>query len=348
MSKADERSNLFCISSDVLNTIACIGVIALHHNGLVHTYDGGTSGWVQSLVVECLCYCSVPLFIMLSGANLLGYKERYSTTVFFKKRFIRTVIPWLFWSVVFLIWNLKTGMLKLEPLNGFTILDVILNNKVMSVYWFFGSLFGCYLVMPILSSLRNERKTLWYLAGISFVFFSCKPILSRWLQVNWSIDIPMGGGLVIFVLLGYLLTTQTLSRKQRIWLYILGFAGLSFRFFYTWYWSVRTGITDTSIKGYVYFHSVLYALAVFVFFNRIDWRKTLPEWLVKRIHSISACSFGIFLIHRKVMEYESQWLGIGNRQWTWRILCIPLTYLVCLGIVALIRKIPWIKYTVGG
>ena len=93
------------LTFDVLNVLAIIGVITLHHNGLVHSYKPG-SGWVQSLVFECLFYCSVPIFMMLSGANLLGYKDRYDTKTFLKKRLTRVAVPWLFWAVVFLAWRM--------------------------------------------------------------------------------------------------------------------------------------------------------------------------------------------------------------------------------------------------
>ena len=113
-----------------------------------------------------------------------------------------------------------------------------------------------------------------------------------------------------------------------------------FRFFYTWHFSLLKGETDTSIKGYRTFHSVLYACAVFLIFQRIPWNRILPQRIRRILPAISGCSFGIYLIHRLVMHYESLLLGIGNREWTWRILCIPLTYFICLGIVTLMKRIP--------
>ena len=331
-----------------MNILACIGVVALHHNGYVHGFDGGSIAWVQSLVVECLFYCSVPVFMMLSGANLLGYRERYGTAEFLKKRFLRTVVPWLFWSAVFLFWKLSNNTLQMEAVTWRTCADAILNSKVIPSYWFFPALFTCYLAIPVLSMVRNNRKLLWYIAGINFLYFSCKPVAETWLHLRWSIDAPLGGTLLIFVVLGYLLATEPPERKTRVILYILGAAGVLFRFFYTWYWSVQTGVTDVSIKGYQIFHSVLFSCAVFVAGCRIPWNRILPKWLQKQIPDMAACSFGIYLIHRTVMEYESQWLGLGNNRWSWRTLCVPLTYLVCLGIIKLIRRIPGLRILAGG
>lgn len=70
---------------DILNIIACLAVCYLHCNGGVHSFSN-TRFWKESLVIEVLCYFAVPIFIMLSGATLLKYKERYTTKQYFKKR----------------------------------------------------------------------------------------------------------------------------------------------------------------------------------------------------------------------------------------------------------------------
>lgn len=342
-SAANKRRTAF----DVLNIIACLGVIALHHNNLVHSYVRDSIGWIQSLVVECVCYCSVPVFMMLSGANLLGYLDRYSTGEFFKKRFIRTVIPWLCWSVIFLFWKIAAGDIKDESLTVLEKIQLITTYKVESVYWFFGELFACYLAMPVLSALRNQRRMLMYFAGINFIFLSVYPYVQNWLGLAWSIQVPIVGSLIIFVVLGYLLSTTQLSKRDRMILYAAGAICLLFRFFYTLYFSRLSGKTDVSIKAYVSFHSVFYACAFFALMLNIPWDSILPSWLKKRLPAISDCSFGIFLIHRMVMKYESAALGIGKGDWAWRILCIPLTYFVCLLLTAGIKRIPVLRRLMG-
>mgnify|MGYP000156850345 FL=1 len=52
---------------DILNILACISVVYMHSNGIVHTYSD-TSAWRQSMFVESVCYWAVPVFFMLSGA----------------------------------------------------------------------------------------------------------------------------------------------------------------------------------------------------------------------------------------------------------------------------------------
>ena len=89
---------------DILNILAIISVIAMHCNGLVHG-DPNTRAWNSSLLVECICYWAVPIFFMLSGANLLRYREKYDTKQFFKKRMLKVVIPFVFWALIMFIWK---------------------------------------------------------------------------------------------------------------------------------------------------------------------------------------------------------------------------------------------------
>lgn len=327
---------------DVLNILACIAVISLHHNGLVHSFEN-TLAWRESLVVECGLYWAVPVFLMITGVNLLNYREKYDTGVYFKKRVLRTVIPWLAWSFLVLGWKLATGQIELEQKTLGYILNLVLNYKVENVYWFFGALFACYLAIPVFSLLVNNRKALWYAAGLNFVFLSCLPVLKVWFGFSWSLDIPVTGSLILYVLLGFLFGTGVLRRSERIIIYLLGGAGFLLRFIYTYVLSVQNGTTDTSIKGYIMFHAVFLSVAVFVWIKQIRWERWLPKGLIDKLPLISSCSFGVYLIHRIVMYYESSLLGISTKSHWWRIVCIPLTYIISLGIVLILKKIPVIK-----
>ena len=84
---------------DLLNICAALAVVFLHCNGNVHVFSDSLA-WKQALIIEVCMYWAVPIFFMLSGANLMGYREKYSTPVFFKKRILRTAIPFLAWSLI--------------------------------------------------------------------------------------------------------------------------------------------------------------------------------------------------------------------------------------------------------
>lgn len=82
---------------DVLNIVACICVVAMHCNGIVHTFSYDRA-WKTSLIVETAAYWAVPIFFMITGATLLDYTKKYSTRVYMKKRVLKTFVPFLIWS----------------------------------------------------------------------------------------------------------------------------------------------------------------------------------------------------------------------------------------------------------
>ncbi|MDN5954723.1 MAG: acyltransferase family protein, partial [Loigolactobacillus coryniformis] len=84
---------------DCLNIVAIMAVILLHTSGTVFSYRMDNH-WLLAVLMQVMFIWAVPIFFMLSGANLLNYSERYDTKTFFKKRWARVVVPFIFWSIV--------------------------------------------------------------------------------------------------------------------------------------------------------------------------------------------------------------------------------------------------------
>ena len=127
---------------DVLNILACIAVISLHHNGVVHTYSNSWT-WKTALIVETGAYWAVPVFLMLSGATLMNYRENYDTVTFFKKRFSRAVIPFFCWSGIVLIWKLMTDQFSFDSISIKAVINTMLNYKMFTGISHCCSLFIC-------------------------------------------------------------------------------------------------------------------------------------------------------------------------------------------------------------
>ena len=142
---------------DVLNVLACICVVGMHCNGMVHEFDGSFA-WAQSMVVETLAYWAVPVFFMLSGATMMNYRERYSTGEFFKRRILRVGIPFIFWTLFMAAVKYGNGDIAWIGFRDF--IQRLLNNQIQTTYWFFAPLFMVYLSMPVLSRLAEHKKTL--------------------------------------------------------------------------------------------------------------------------------------------------------------------------------------------
>lgn len=82
---------------DALNVLSCFGVVCLHSNGYIHSFNKDGI-WGFRVFVEVLFYFAVPVFFMLSGATLMTYRNRYSTIQFVQKRLLKAVLPYCFWG----------------------------------------------------------------------------------------------------------------------------------------------------------------------------------------------------------------------------------------------------------
>ena len=329
---------------DLLNIAACISVVALHCNQMVHTWQPGNN-WLFALLIEVLFYWAVPIFFMLTGATLMRYRERYDTKTFLSKRVKRTVIPFIAWSLIwFLLISTRNSDVHLGPRS---FINMMLNNQIEQVYWFFFPLFSIYLSMPLLSLLADNKKALVYGVGASFILQSILPYALPALGIEWSgsISILALSGNLFFTALGYLLSTTELNKKQRITIYILGILGTVFRFAYTAVSSEAIGGVNRLFFNYLAFPAVLQGVAVFTLFKYMDcsW---IDSKRARLLSIVSSCSFGVYLIHKPILDHfilSQRWLNIPMTSIALRTVGVIIFYLCCVGATMLLKKIPLVR-----
>lgn len=333
---------------DVLNILSIIAVVALHCNEIVHRYSPNSIiAWSTSLIVECAFYWAVPIFLMLTGANLLKYREKYDTKTFFKKRMLKVLIPFIFWAIVMMIWKYNIGVLKIDEFSLKSFLNIFFTNKEESIYYFMFIILGIYLTMPLLSILSEDkyRKTCWYVVIVSFITQATIPVLLKHFEISYNTSLAIQlGGYIIYPLLGFLLSTQKFTKKQRCIIYALGILSVIFRYGMTYYWTTTSNVLNKSLFSYTQFHAILLACAVFVLIKNCKFTKIEKnEKFSKILANISSCSFGIYLIHKMIMYYEIQALSINISSWKWRTIGVLSTYIISLAIVYILKKIPVVK-----
>lgn len=327
---------------DALNVLACLSVIAMHCNGAVHVF-ADTYVWRQSLLVDVLAYWAVPVFIMLSGATLMRYRERYTTKEFLRRRFLKTGIPLVVWTAVFYVYYRAEGTITWTGWRA--LLNSLINFTIVPVYWFFSPLFLVYLSLPVLSRLLDDRRVLWYMTGLGFASCSVLPFVCSALQLTYwgNFAFPMLGGYLIFAVLGYLLYTTELSLWQRIVLYALGAFGAVVRYFHTAIASVQEGAINKLTWEYQNWPTVLLAAAVFVF---VKYACRYPlfqrEKFVRLVKWLSGASFGIYLIHVFIMEQITYRFSINTLSGWWRLFGAFAVYFVALLLVKVLQKIPYV------
>ena len=348
MMENNKRKRIIYI--DILNIISIFAVVLLHHNGIVRFYSASRA-WKTSLIVETAFFWAAPVFLMISGSMLMGYRKKYDTKTFFKKRFTKVLIPFAFWTVVMTIWKVHIKQLVIDKYSIVNLVNIILNYQEEPIYYFGFVIIGIYLTMPLLSNLAEDkyRNSLWFTVLLWFIFNSTLPVICALFKISYNGFLKVQiGDYLIFVLLGYLLSTKDLERKYRIVLYVLGFLSVVFRYVVTYYLSVRDGFINRTLFEYYEFHSVLLACAVFVFIKNVNWDRFIKsEKISKLLGKVASCSFGIYLIHIIIMHYERKFCDISIYSWQWRTIGAICTYFISLGIILILKKIPVVKRIVA-
>lgn len=332
---------------DVLNILAIIAVISLHMNGIVHV-DPNIRAWNTSLIVECIMYWAVPVFMMISGATLMNYREKYNTKTFFKKRFVKVLVPFIFWAIIMFIWGIVTKKINIYKYYGLIDwLNAFFSNKEQSIYYFMFEILGVYLTMPLLSLLTSEkyRKTLWFIVGLYFIFNGLVPNILKIFDIYWNEAFSIRiNGYLIYVILGYLLSTESLGKKERILLYIGALIGIIYRYITTFVLSKKAGYVVKLTWGYFSWHCILLSCAVFIFIKGLNIDTKIKNDRIKKcLATIASCSFGIYLIHMIIKDSMIQFFNWNGYSWTFRTIGIFVVYLISLGIVWILKKIPIVK-----
>lgn len=271
---------------DKLNVLSCMAVVCLHSNGFVHTFIKDDWWWLRVLV-ETIFYFAVPVFFMLTGATLIEYRKRYSTMEFYRKRLQKTLIPFIFWGIVFYMLYYLIGHKVLgwkEIVTNITTGHIPLTN-----YWFFIPLFMIYLFMPFISMMviHLSKNSLGVLCVLLIIFQTCLPTIYQICKLEFSVLCPIGG-FIMFVLIGYYLSDSEIE-KNKMFMAILGgggLAALAIRYLLIYIAEERDGPLFT----YMGFYGVVPAVYIFCASKRWRGNSKVWTWLSKK-------SFGVYLLH---------------------------------------------------
>ena len=326
--------------------------MALHVNGAVHTF-AKTRNWVSCMFIEALFYFAVPVFFMLTGATLMNYRKRYDTGAFFKKRILKTFVPFIIWSITGICWSIfYTKGLKISDINTpAKFISAVINCKGMGIYWFFPALFSVYLTIPLFSLVDEDKRIgkkgiFTYLILVYIVLNVLLPFVCRLTGIQWNsaLNAVSCGGYVVWFLIGYLLANTDINKKFRILIYILGLIGFFMYFYLTVQNSFKTGRFDKTYAGYMNIPAIFMGTAVFVLFKYGKWNSIEKhEKAVRFVRNLSSASFGVYLIHYYLKDFSIRHFGIDPRSTLYRIVGTFIIYGLSVIIVRVIQKIPVIR-----
>lgn len=336
----------------VLNVLSALAVVYLHAN----TFWEYSSEpiWVLSNVIECLFYFAVPVFFMITGATLLGYRNRNTTKQFFKKRFEKTVIPFIFWSIFSLLFSiaLQAFLYGIDSVH-YSVLDIInafTNSKYLynPIYWYFPALFTVYMSIPVLSAIdENKKKSVYrYIIIGSFVVNTVLPFVTSLTRgkigYSGSFYFAMGIEHIQYLVIGYYIDNYEIKKSHRMAIYAAGIAGLLVHFFGTWWLTARNGDISMLFKGYTGAPAVIYSVAIFLLFKNINYDK-VPKLIMNTVSFFRNQTFGVYLIHYFIVVLINISGFVNINSVFYKLLAPIVIFVMSSFIIKVMQKIPAIK-----
>ena len=342
---------------DLIRTVAMFLVILLHAATEPHIIvdimsQQGVVFWWTSNIYNSLARPCIPLFIMLTGALLLQPTEiNEPLKVFFKKRWRRIGLPFLFWGVAYFAWRFFVNG---ETLTASSIVQGVLTGPY-NHFWFLYLLVGLYLITPVFRVVLTHagQKILRYFLLIWFLGTAVVPLLSLFGPYSLNSNVfLMTGWLGYFILGAYLMKVRL---RPSILCLILVFGFL---------WTIigtylLVGTVGERLSQFFYdsfsFNVIMASIALFQLLSAVPPQKIASRFPRSNLllHQISQNTLPIYLFHVMVMEtLQKGYLGFKLSLTTMNpILEIPLitfvTLFVCLGLIIPLKRIPYLRRLIG-
>jgi len=326
-----------------LRLIALIAVIVLHVSAIPLGLYGKVSlnTWLTADFYNALVRFAVPVFVMITGA--LTLHREYELGAFLKKRLSRLVVPFLFWSLVYIWYSWYIEILVFTG-NVRTDIELVLHElKYGASYhlWYVYMLIGLYFLNPVISIFvhnATKKQLQYFLAMWLITMLITEPGISRF---NPQVDLHNFSGYAGYLVLGHYLTFHVnYSRRlvNGIWLLLFSLLLVITIGTYLLYKYTTLGTLFYEPLG---LPVAFLATSIFLLgrFSKVQ----LPNNLLKFKNFACPYNYGIYLSHALVLHFLDVPFNITYKLCT-PIWSIPLTALVCfiisLLLVWLLSKLP--------
>lgn len=332
---------------DVLRVICAFAVVLLHSNvGLwTFSYD---SYWLEATAVQMTLFFAVPCFIMISGALLIDYPNRYTTKVFLKKRVKKTLIPYTAWCLIGIVYLIFRKALETNSLSIKTVISMIINNEVLPIYWFFPTILSVYILTPVLTYIpENKRKSCFEYIILSMLILNVAvPFFCGIFRLSpGQIQFPVTT-ICLFYISGYYVD-KYLNPKMFMTLYFAGFIGFLVLLVGTITASYKAGNLDQTYMGYTNLPCYLYSVGIFCMFKQVSSVYTQHAYARRIFGRIVALfadeTLGIYLVHWYVLDSIGIHFGLNYADFMYRIPVGIVVFFLSWLFVKVLRAIPIVK-----
>jgi surface polysaccharide O-acyltransferase-like enzyme len=330
-----------------LRAAATLGVVFIHCSSYVILDFGhiDNNHWLIAVIFNTAVRWSVPVFVMLTGSFVLSnYNDQLGN--FLANAFKKIIIPFLIWSIVYLLYN------NWDELFGLALSNVqkraLLVEKALSGtevhLWYVYMIISVYLVIPIFSKWTNLARTkeLTLFLGCWFFFLITTPFLN-----NYATDFQLNyfTGYIGYLIAGFYFFKYLTLNKATLWaLLIISIASIAT---ITYGASFEKKEFNDALLSPLTPGIFIMSASIYLLFKQSS--VTLSSWMTSLVNQICKYSYGIYLVHYLILAMINEYLiGIDSFH---PLLSIPLISLLCFacsfGTIYLLKKLPVLGNWIG-
>lgn len=285
---------------DALRITAAFLVIVNHTNsGVFQSSSPSELTWWLSILWYALCKVAVPVFVMVSGACLLGRADSYRKCL---GRFVRIVLALVVFSYLYFLhdaWVYYGLWPRAADLRAF--FSLVWEQKITDSFWYLYFYAGLMLMLPLLQRLSVSMRghDALYLIGFCFGVDALWPLITRilpHLSLPSYLDLPLFTSYIGLFFAGWQLRAMRgrIYRLPALLLLLASLAAsvLSLHMQYApgeKYWAF---MDDRMHPG---FWSILAAVALMVL-SRSWFSRPLSAKAQRGWSELGGCAFGIYLL----------------------------------------------------
>ena len=270
--------------------MAIIFVILIHSMGWINEIKPLNSTYIVRTILDSVIYSGVPLFVMLSGALLLGKKEPIRD--FFSKRLKRIVIPFILWSILVyaILYIQEGGRNPIEYLLSYV--TKTLTSGVYGIYWYIYLILGLYIITPPLRKICEDKKICLYTLVLIFIFYFIQKIFPA-VQICKYFD---SGN---FLYIAYFISGYAISKYLPAYNKFRKISKLSLIIVIILKISIALLFATKLNTEYVFLINRIFIIliSILIFSTLISFKPNAESCINKSVIFISKVSYGIYLTH---------------------------------------------------
>lgn len=336
---------------DRLRLLAMVGVVAVHVGALYATdlAAGGQAlgfAWHLANLLDAAGRVAVPIFLMITGALLLGSDSSLSPQLVWRRRIVRVALPLLVWSAVYIV----LGALTVPDYQPLEAVKRLIGKPAEIHLWYLYALIAVYLLLPLLRLLvkHASRRALLYVLGL-WIVFSCLWRAAAGLLPALALpdyaNLDILGGYAGYVLLGWVLATIRKGPPPAFCL-ALFLAGVAVTACGTWVMTGRAGELNGVFYQYFMPNVAAAATGLFLLLRRGSRAAgEAPAWVSRA----AGLSFGVYLSHLLFLRLlYPLFTRLPMPAAVQQLLLLPAVLAAALLFTALVSAVPGLRFAAFG